>query len=160
MAKKSLIQVLDNFFAKLFGGIRKLEKFLSDHLDFGVALAGNVRNYVEGLDQQIDSSLTLQLLLPAKWLNKIDEHSDKIKLAIDKVMLEAGIGQECLAKETFDERLACLIVYIRGLSDKRRSEIYKDIAKEVTRAKSGMEVKDNRLNYLLEGRLLKTKENL
>jgi hypothetical protein len=156
---KKFFQKIGNFFGRVFGGIKKFERFLSEHIDDAIDIVGKLRAYVEN-PASSTIGLTLMILLPEKYLTKGGEVLEKIKRGLDAAMSKLEIGQECLGKENFNEKILCLALYLKGLPPSLREGAYRTIAAEITKAKSGESLKDSRLNTIVEMRLLERKEGI
>lgn len=108
---KKFFQAIGRFFANIFSSAKKFNKFLLDHVDDAIAIAGNVRDLVNNpaLNSIID-------ILPEKFKTATKDVQEKILSTLEKALADINISAGCLAKETIQEKIACFVAAIKGLS--------------------------------------------
>lgn|GEM_PF-939127 len=152
---KKFFQKVGLFFVKIFGGLKKFEQFLQDHVDDAISIVSNIRLLVNH-----PAVITLMAVLPPKLQQAAQEAIDRIETILDKVIVELNIGQDCLQKETFAERLACFIAHIRELSPAMQEAAYLKIATLYTEQSSGAEVKRSVVDAIVANRFIDGKFNI
>lgn len=152
---KKFFQKVGLFFVKIFGGLKKFEQFLQDHVDDAIGIVSNIRLLVNH-----PAVITLMAVLPPNLQQAAQDAIDKVESILDKVIYELNIGEECLAKATFPDRLACFIAHIRGLSPAMQEAVYAKIATLYTEQSSGADVKRSVVDAIVHNRLIDGKFNI
>lgn len=152
---KHFFQKLGAFFSRIFGGVRKVTKWIEEHVDDAIDIVGKIKALVEN-----PMTLILVKLLPDKWEGKAEEALQKIQPILVKVMTALNLGEGCLQKETFLEQVQCFIEEIRKLSPSHRAAVYHKIASLYAAESSGHELKQNVVETLVQARFMERKNEL
>jgi hypothetical protein len=108
---KNLLHKIGAFFTLIFGGAKKFEQFLENHVDEGISIMSSVEKVISG---ELVTDLISFLPTPLKTVAS-NLQSD-IEAKLDKVITEIAGGQSCLSLPTFAEKVTCLANYIKSLS--------------------------------------------
>lgn len=152
---KKFFQKIGAFVTKIFGGLRKFEKFLRDHADDGLEFVTLLRTYSAN-----PYVLTITALLPKKWQDKVGEGLSKFESILDKVIAELNIGTECIKKETFLERLQCFVAHYKTLSPAVQDALSHKIAALYASHSSGGTVRQHIVDKVIQDRLVDLKNNI
>jgi hypothetical protein len=152
---KHFFQKIGAFFARIFGGARKVIQWLEDHVDDAIDIVGKIKALVEN-----PMTLVLIKLLPDKYEDKIEEGLQKIQPILVKVMEALNLGEGCLQKETFLDQVQCFIEEIRKLSPSHRAAVYHKIASLYAAESSGHELKQNVVETLVQSRFMERKNDI
>jgi hypothetical protein len=154
---KKFFQKVGAFFALLFGGAKKFEQFLIDHVDDAIDIVNKIRNIVEN-----PVILTIMSVLPDKYKNAAGEVLQKIQSTLDKVLADLSIANDCLQKPTFIERLKCFTEKLKKLTPVEREAYYKAIAAAYVKyhPDNKQPLADSAINAIVETRFLDRKNSI
>lgn len=152
---KKFFQKIGAFFQKFFGGVKKFEQFLKDHIDDAIGIVAQIQLLINN-----PATITLLAVLPPKYSEVAGEALFKAQTALDKVITQLNLSNECLQKETFTERLTCFIIQLRGLSPEVREGVLRQFATLYARESSGNTVKKNIINGAIESRFMDIKNGI
>lgn len=150
---KKFFKKIGGFFAMLFGGAKKFEKFLIEHVDDAIAIVNKIKDVVNN-----PVMITLLTLLPGKYSNAALSVLQKIELVIDKVIIDLNIADTCLQKETFAQRVRCFIEAVGKLSPTMKDAVFQKFASLYTKYSSDTELKSRIVDAIVQNRYLEQKE--
>jgi hypothetical protein len=152
---KKFFQKVSDFVTKLFGGIRKLEKFLQDHVDDAMSFVNLLRSYSSN-----PYVLTVISLLPDKLQAKGGEFLMKYEKTLDKVIAELNIGNDCMSKPTFLERLQCFVAHYKLLTPAMQEAVSHKIVALYAMESSGRKVKQHIIDKVVQDRVVDLKNKI
>lgn len=152
---KKFFQKIAGFFVLLFGGAKKFEKFLQDHVDDAIEIVSKIKAAVES-----PIVATLIFFLPAKYKAAIGPIITKIESVLERVLVELQVSQDCLGKQTTAERLKCLVDHLRTLSPAMRDAVYFKFASLYTQYSSDAQIKGSIVDAIVQNRFIEQKENI
>jgi hypothetical protein len=152
---KRFFQRAWGFILKVFGGLKKVEAFLRDHIDDALDVANKIKALVES-----PTTVILLRLLPDRLQAQAEKALKTIEPILDKTLIALGIGEECLGKATLVDRVACFVEKIRAMSPAMRSAVYQKFAATYTKLASGTDQPDNVVDLLVQARYVDRKNQL
>lgn len=152
---KKFFQAIGNFVTNVFGGIKKIEKFLRDHVDDALGFVTLLRAYSGS-----PYVLTVLTLLPDKLKSKGEGFIKKYEELLDKVIAELSIGTDCLEKATFQERLQCFADHYKKLSPAMQDAVAHKIVALYATASSGGKVRQHIVDKIVQDRLVDVKNKI
>lgn len=152
---KRIFQRVWGFVLKIFGGLKKVEAFLREHVDDALDIANQIKKLVES-----PTTVILLRLLPDRLQAQAEKALKTLEPILDKTLIALGIGEECLAKATLVDRVACFVEKIREMSPAMRAAVYQKFAAAYVRQASGTDQPDHVLDTLVQVRYLDRKNQL
>lgn len=152
---KRLLQRVWGFILKIFGGLKKVEAFLREHIDDALDIANKIKHLVEN-----PATVILLKLLPDRLEAQAEKALKILEPILDKTLIALGIGEECLNKATLVDRVACFVEKIREMSPAMRSAIYQKFAATYVKQASGTDQPEHVLDTLVQVRYLDRKNQL
>jgi hypothetical protein len=143
------------FILKVFGGLRKVEAFLRDHVDDALDIVNKIKHLVEN-----PTTVILLKLLPDRLEAEAEKALAIIAPILDKSLIALGIGEECLNKATLIDRIACFVERIRELSPAMRSAVYQKLASTYVSVASGHTQPEHVVDMLVQARYVDRKNKL
>lgn len=143
------------FFALVFGGAKKFEKFLIDHVDDAIAIVDKIRRAVEN-----PVIITLIGFLPDKYRDVAGEVLARVESVLDKVLADLTISNTCLQMPTTATRLKCFVDNLKQMSPAAREAMYMKFASLYAQHSSGITEKTSRIDTAVQMRFLEKKENI
>jgi hypothetical protein len=152
---KKLLTKIKGFFALVFGGAKKFETFLIDHVDDAIAIVSKIKQAVEN-----PVIITLIGFLPEKYKTVGGAIIARIESVLDKVLQDLVISNQCLQQPTTAARLKCFIDNLKKLSPAAQEALYMKFASLYAAYSSGSEESRSRIDTAVQMRFLEQKENL
>lgn len=152
---KRFFQRAWGFILKIFGGLKKVEQFLKDHIDDALDVANKIKALVDN-----PATVILLRLLPDRLEAQAEKALATIEPILDKTLIALGIGEECLNKPTLVDRVACFVERIREMSPAMRSAVYQKFASTYTKLASKTDQPDNVVDLLVQARYVDRKNQL
>jgi len=152
---KRFFQRAWGFILKVFGGLKKVEAFLRDHIDDALDVANKIKALVDS-----PTTVILLKLLPDRLEAQAEKALKTIEPILDKTLTALGIGEECLGKATLVDRVACFVERIRELSPAMRSAVYQKFASTYVRVASHTNQPEHVVDTLTQIRYLDRKNQL
>ncbi|MGN6476323.1 MAG: hypothetical protein ACTHKV_03785 [Flavipsychrobacter sp.] len=152
---KKFFQKIAGFFVLVFGGAKKFEKFLIEHVDDAIEIVTKIKQAVES-----PVVATLIFFLPAKYKAAIGPVLTKIESTLERVLLELQVSQVCLEKATTAERLKCFVDHLRTMSPAMQDAVYFKFASLYTRYNSDTQLKGSVVDAIVQNRFIEQKENI
>lgn len=152
---KRLLQRVWGFILKIFGGLKKVESFLREHVDDALDIANKIKHLVDN-----PATVILLRLLPDRLQAQAEKALATIEPILDKTLIALGIGEDCLSKATLVDRVACFVERLRELSPAMRSAVYQKFAAAYVKQASGTDQPEHVLDTLVQVRYLDRKNDL
>ncbi len=152
---KRFFQRAWGFILKVFGGIKKVEAFLREHIDDALDVANKIKALVDS-----PTTVILLRLLPDRLKDQAEKALNVLEPILDKTLTALGIGEECLQKPTLVDRIACFIEKIRAMSPPMRAAVYQKFAATYTKIASGTDQPDHIVDTLVQVRYVDKKNQL
>lgn len=152
---KKIFQRVWGFVVKIFGGLKKVEAFLRDHVDDALDIANKIKALVDS-----PTTVILLGLLPDRLKDQAEKALAKIEPILDKTLTALGIGEDCLNKPTLVDRVACFVERLRELSPAMRSAMYQKFASTYTKLASNTDQPDHIIDTMVQVRYADRKNNL
>lgn len=143
------------FLQGVFGGFKKFEQFLTDHVDDAIDIAGKIKAIVDS-----PATILIIKLLPEKYRTNIEKALAKIEPILDKTVEILNIGGDCLSKTTTLEKITCFVEQLRKRSPKEQEGIIRQFASTYAQVSSGFKYRDSMVNAAVENRYLDKKFDL
>lgn len=143
------------FFALVFGGAKKFEKFLIDHVDDAIAIVSKIK-------QAVENPVIISLIgfLPEKYKTVGSEILARVESVLNKVLEDLAISNQCLQLPTTASRLKCFIDNLKQMSPAAREALYMKFASLYAQHSSGSKEKTSRIDTAVQMRFLEKKENI
>lgn len=155
---KNLLHKIGAFFTILFGGAKKFEQFLEDHVDDGLAIMNKIYSFTNS-----PLIIAIEDILPDKYKTAVDDIKIKIQTNLEKVIADITGGKDCLTKATFPEKLECLLVYIKTLTPTMQDGAKLKSASAYVQASLGdkaVDYKQSTIDTAVQTRLFAQKNNI
>jgi hypothetical protein len=152
---KRFFQRVWGFMLKIFGGLKKVEAFLRDHIDDALDITNKIKALVDN-----PATVILLRLLPDRLQAQAEKALQTIEPILDKTLIALGIGAECLNRAELVERVACFIEKIRAMSPAMRSAVYQKFASTYVKQASGTEQPEHIVDALTQIRYVDRKNRL
>lgn len=152
---KKLWTKIKGFFALVFGGAKKFEAFLIDHVDDAIAIVSKIKQAVEN-----PVIITLIGFLPEKYKTVGGAVLARIESVLDKVLTDLAISNQCLQLPTTASRLKCFVDNLKQFSPAAREAMYMKFASLYTQYSSGTAESRSRIDTAVQMRFLEQKETL
>jgi hypothetical protein len=152
---KKLWLKITGFIALVFGGAKKFEKFLEDHVDDAIEIVSKIKNAVEN-----PVIITFIGFLPEKYKTAATMILARIEMVLGKVLDELVITNDCLSQPTTASKLKCFIDNLKKLSPAAQEAMYMKFASLYTQHSSQSTESRSRIDTAVQMRFLEKKENL
>jgi hypothetical protein len=152
---KRFFQRVWGFLVGIFGGLKKVEAFLREHVDDALDIANKIKALVDS-----PATVILLKLLPDRLKDEAEKALAKIEPILDKTLTALGIGQDCLNKATLVDRVACFVERLRELSPAMRSAVYQKFASTYTQIASSTDQPEHIVDTVVQIRYADRKNNL
>lgn len=145
---KKFFQKIGAWIHWLLGGVKKFTQFVEDHVDDAIAIAGNIRDFVNS-----PTLVALESILPANWQAKTDETKQKVLDALSKTIDDLGISKKCLALPTLDEKIQCFVAKLKERTALDLNGTIQKLATGMVLNTAGNDLKENVVDNIVVARL-------
>lgn len=152
---KKLWLKITGFLALVFGGAKKFEKFLEEHVDDAIAIVSKIKYAVEN-----PVIITFISFLPEKYKTAASVVLTRIELVLGKVLDDLALANDCLSQPTTASKLKCFIEQLKKLRPAAQEAMYMKFASLYTQYNSESTESRARIDTAVQMRFLEQKEKL
>lgn len=134
---KKLLLKIKGYAILIFGGAKKVESFISEHVDDAVSIVETIKWLVEN-----PVVITIMNIFPEKFGGKAKQVLERIQLYIVEVLSGLKVGEVCLTMPTLLEKMQCLVTQLKNMKEQDRKTVYNEMAVNYVRAVSARYTKD------------------
>ena len=124
---KKFFQKVGAWLKKTFGSIKKVEKFIEEHVDDVIDVAGKILSYAN--NPVLFSMVTA--FLPEKYKNASREAQEKLVSILTKAIDILGISNTCLNEIDPYKKILCFVSAINAFSDVMKKKTALALATEM-----------------------------
>lgn len=156
---KSFFHSIGLFFIKMFGGLKKFGKFLTDHVDIAIVIGKKILEYMNN-PAVVGIEGLLSYLLGDKFKNASEEVIQKVTDALVKAIGDIVGAKGCLDKPTAQEKILCFIDLLKQKTEHDRDgTLVKTMSRFIVH-NSGGEIKSNVADTIIQNRFFDLKHGI